>query len=199
VIGLPRSRRHQRSFSFGFCLSSSVTRTEREEDEGKSRGAVGPRHTAQQVTTSIFLFLKKILTINDTYRPYVRGIRIKTFIVASQGRAGARPRPTESFAIGYCCASGLSPSQISSQNLVFSPLPTLKVPRLKKILFHSHYALPKRRIRGLGRDLWQRFRVEVFVLDINSCQTPFSFNNLNSHLAKRHLFFNSKNSMPRPP
>ena len=34
--------------------------------------------------------------------------------------------------IGYCCASSESPSQVSSQNLVLIPSPTLKKPLLKK-------------------------------------------------------------------
>jgi hypothetical protein len=52
--------------------------------------------------------------------------------------------------VGYCCARGISPSKISSQNLVVKPFPTLNEPLVKKSLVLPSLDLSRIEFVGLA-------------------------------------------------
>jgi hypothetical protein len=63
---------------------------------------------------------------------------------------------------GYWWSSDLFPSQVSSQNLVSSPLPMVRE-LLKKLFFDLHYSLLERRIWRFHSHLGKRFWMEILV------------------------------------
>ena len=88
---------------------------------------------------------------------------------------------------GYWFCSGVSASEVSSQNLILRPSPSLKDPLRKKSSISFMRPFQKGESVGLAvtcdNDLSWRY-----LLCSRSCHTPSSFKSLLSHLLSKHLF-----------
>jgi hypothetical protein len=88
--------------------------------------------------------------------------------------------------------------QESSQNLILDPSPRMKEPLAKK--FSLAFMRPFQKGESIGLLVtWDKVLECKYLLWMICCQTTFSLISLKSHLLNKHLFFNSRTSIPKPP
>jgi hypothetical protein len=99
---------------------------------------------------------------------------------------------------GNLSLSGLSPNQVSYQNLVWDPSFNLKEPSSIKESLMFIKLFQKWESVGFLTQLPKVLSL-IYLFISNSYHMPSSFNNLYSHLLNKHLFWISKFWIPRPP
>jgi hypothetical protein len=96
-------------------------------------------------------------------------------------------------------ANGVSPSHVSSQNLVAFPFPATNLLLLKKTTFVLISPFQKGESFGCAVTCARVLDCK-YLLRNNYIHTPSpSTDSLYSHLLSRHLFFTSRFSIPKPP
>ena len=99
---------------------------------------------------------------------------------------------------GYCWLRVKLPSHLSSQNLMFSPLFSWKLPKFRNLSLT--FIKPDQNCESPG--LFWIYAIGLsfmYFLFSRFCQRPSSLISLNNHLLSKHWFWMSKFFMPKPP
>ena len=127
----------------------------------------------------------KLLATRDLRKETFSGIELRTELTKADFFL------TMLYRVGYWFFKGSLPSQVSSQNLIRDPLPSLNLPHLRNSGLMC--MRPDQKWESPGEySTWVRDLNRRHFLLSKVCHIPCSFINLKSHLLSKYLFWASR-------